>query len=149
MADTVAGVFLVQLAATWAMVGVIWMVQLVQYPLFAHAGASDFARFHAGHSVRITWVVAPLMALELATAAWLVVARPAWIPAVEAQAGLALAVGTWASTGLVQVPQHARLACGFDGGVHRRLVAGNWLRTLLWSLRGALVLAWVQRLVAR
>jgi hypothetical protein len=41
------------------------------------------------------------------------------------------------------VPAHGRLAEGFDAGVHARLVATNWIRTMAWTLRGALVVWWV------
>ena len=36
-------VLLTHLAATLYMVGVIWFVQVVHYPLFARAGAEGFA----------------------------------------------------------------------------------------------------------
>ena len=32
---------------------------------------------------------------------------------------------------------------GFDAEAHRRLVRTNWVRTVGWSLRSALVLGWV------
>jgi hypothetical protein len=133
---------LTQLASTWAMVGLIWLVQVVQYPLFGEAGRAAFPAYHAGHSSRITLVVAPLMLLELASAAALVLHRPAWIGPAAAWTGLAMAAGVWAVTAFVQVPQHAQLAGGFDAVVHRELVMGNWIRTALWTARGLLVLAW-------
>jgi len=46
----------------------------------------------------------------------------------------------WASTWLLQVPAHRDLGGRFDPGAHARLVSGNWLRTALWTGRGALVL---------
>lgn len=134
---------LANLATTWAMVGLIWMVQVVQYPLFAQVGHAAFAGYHAGHSFRITLVVGPLMGLELVTAAALVLHRPAWVSTTSAYAGLAMALGVWALTALVQVPQHGQLAQGFDAEVHRALVLGNWARTALWTARGLLTLRWV------
>ena len=47
-----------------------------------------------------------------------------------------------AITALVQVPQHRRLAQGYDAELQRRLVNGNWSRVLLWSLRALLVVIW-------
>jgi len=35
-----------QAAATFAMTGLIWLVQLVQYPGFARVGTAEFAEFH-------------------------------------------------------------------------------------------------------
>jgi len=40
---------------------------------------------------------------------------------------------------------HAKLALGFNGGVHRKLVATNWVRTVCWTVRGVvaiLMLLW-------
>ena len=35
---------LLQVAATWAMTGIVWFVQLVQYPSFARVDVDFFAR---------------------------------------------------------------------------------------------------------
>ena len=40
----------------------------------------------------------------------------------------------------VHVPQHRNLHRGFDARVLRALVGSNWIRTLLWTARGATVL---------
>ena len=41
---------LIHLAATWALVGLIWFVQLVHYPLFSAVAPERFATFEAEHS---------------------------------------------------------------------------------------------------
>lgn len=46
----------------------------------------------------------------------------------------------WLSTALSQVPMHRRLEGGFDMVAHRRLVVGNWVRTVGWSMRGVLAI---------
>ena len=41
------GIFVANLAATWFMVGLIWFVQVVHYPLFAAVPAGEpFAAYH-------------------------------------------------------------------------------------------------------
>ena len=127
-------------AATWAMVGLIWMVQLVQYPMLATYSALAPGAAAVEHQRRITWVVGPLMAVEGVTALILLVDRPdtmaassAWIAALF----LALALG---STILVQVPLHGRLSEGHDSRAAQRLITTNWVRTAAWTTRG-LVLA--------
>ena len=142
------GVFLVHLGATLAMAGVIWTVQLVHYPLFSGVGADGFVAYEAAHAQRITWLVLPLMAAELATAVWLVAERPAALPAWSAWAGLGLVGVIWASTAFLQVPLHRALAAGFDAVAHERLVATNAVRTAAWTLRAGLVLWWTARLAA-
>ncbi len=142
------GVVLANVFATLTMFGVIWVVQLVHYPLFAGVGADGFPAYEAAHQARITLVVLPAMLLELGTAVALLWLRPAAVPAWMAWTGLALVGVVWVSTAVVQVPLHTALAAGFDGEAHARLVASNWMRTAAWSLRAALVL-WMTALLIR
>lgn len=126
---------------TWFMVGLIWFVQIVHYPLMGAAPASDFSGYAAAHQRRTTWVVGPVMLLEAGSALVLVlmpheslVSMPTrWI-------GLGMLALIWVSTFAVQVPLHAKLAIGFDRAVWLRLVATNWLRTIAWTVRGIIAL---------
>ena len=131
---------LIHAAATLAMFGVILIVQWVHYPLFRHVGAADYATYQAEHMRRITWIVAPLMGTELVTAGLLAWGPPPPVPAWAARTGLGLVGVIWGTTALVQVPLHAALTDGFDPAAHRRLVRSNWVRTVAWGLRAALVL---------
>ena len=133
-------ILLLNLAATLYMVGLIWFVQIVHYPLFAHVGQDVFAAYEIAHSRLATLVVGPPMLLEALTAALLLWFRPAGIRLSEALLGAALLAVIWLSTMFLQVPQHGVLASGFDDAAHRFLVASNWLRTAAWSARGALLL---------
>jgi hypothetical protein len=125
------------------MVGLIWFVQLVHYPLFAAVGEAEFLLYERGHTRRTTWVVAVLMPLEALTAAWLLVDPPADVDRAPIAVGFALVAAVWISTALWQAPIHGRLSTGFDRVLHRRLVASNWVRTAAWTARGGLVLAMV------
>ena len=83
-------VLLAHLAATLFMVGVIWFVQVVHYPLFAKVGSEGFAPYSKTHSRLTSYVVGPPMLLEAATAIVLVFYSPEGVPFVAALAGLAL-----------------------------------------------------------
>jgi hypothetical protein len=128
--------------ATLFMVGVIWFVQIVHYPLFARVGRSGFTAYSGGHTRLTGLVVGPPMLVEAATAVALVIWTPPGISVPLAWAGLVLVAGTWLSTALLQSPRHTALGRGFDPSVHRFLVTSNWVRTVLWSLRGLVVL-WI------
>jgi hypothetical protein len=129
------------LASTLFMTGLIWLVQVVHYPLLSEVSPGAFGRYHAEHVRRIGPVVAPAMLAELASAAGLVVLPPPGVPRWLAIAGLTVAILTWIVTAAVQVPLHRRLAAGFDPGHCRSLVRGNWARTALWSVHAGIVLA--------
>jgi hypothetical protein len=127
-------------AATLFMVGVIWFVQVVHYPLFDRVGASDFSAYSTRHTTVTGLVVGPPMILEAGTAVALVVWTPPGISVSLVWTGLLLVAGIWLSTALLQAPRHTTLGRGFDPAAHRFLVTSNWLRTVLWSLRGLVVL---------
>ena len=63
-------------AVTWFLMGLIWIVQVVHYPLMAEVGAESYSAYQQGHMQRITWVVAPTMVLEALTALWIAVDPP-------------------------------------------------------------------------
>lgn len=135
-------VLLAHLALTWLMVGVIWIVQLVQYPLFRLVPPTGLPPFAQAHASGISLLVAPSMVLEVATGLallWLVpkgLGLTFWL-----WLGLVMLAGIWLATALLSVPCHQQLALGYDADLIERLVATNWVRTVLWSLRGLLVLA--------
>lgn len=134
-------------AATWAMTGLIWFVQVVHYPLFAAVGPAAFPAYHAAHTRLTTLVVAPLMLVEAALAVWLVAARAdsAWV----VWTGAALLAVVWLATFGLSVPRHNWLAAhGADAVVLRTLVSTNWVRTIAWTLRAVLA-AWMLRVVVR
>ncbi len=131
---------LVQFASTWFMVGLIWLVQWVHYPLFAEVGEEPFPRYSELHQFRITFIVGPVMAAELITALVLAWFPPTADTAFGLRVALALLVVVWLSTALLQVPQHGRLAGGFDLAKIQSLVTWNWIRTVAWTLRGLILL---------
>ena len=147
---------LLNLALACALTGLIWLVQVVQYPGLMLVGQAEFGRYHSAHTRRMGYVVAAPMVLELALATWLAwAAYPVW------GAGLALAqlalVVVWLATFLLAVPFNNRLAahgqCHVVGGQYflrlgirsfafDGLTRTNWLCTLAWTAR-ALLLGWL------
>ena len=136
MPESLQLILLIHAGSTLAMFGLIWFVQVVHYPLMAAVGAEGFADYETHHTARTTWVVAPLMFLELGSACLLIYMLPDQrLLTVLGVIALGL---IWGLTAFLQVPAHNRLLSGFDAAVHRRLVATNWLRTVLWSVRAVL-----------
>jgi hypothetical protein len=131
--------FLWNALSTWYMVGLIWMVQLVHYKMFARVGEDVFARYATDHARRITPVVAIPMLIEITTAVGLLFTRPGDLSLTWSVVGLALLGVIWLSTAALQVPAHGKLASGFQADVHTRLLATNWIRTVAWSVRGGMV----------
>lgn len=126
-----------QAIVTLALTGLVWFVQLVHYPLFAEVDPGSFPAYEREHTRRTTWIAAPLMATEMIAAGALAILDPGMLTAL----GMALLAGIWGSTFFVQVPCHRVLAAGWSAPAHQRLVRSNWLRTSMWSARGAIALA--------
>lgn len=135
-------IFKLQLLATALMTGVIWFVQIVEYPMFCHVGPEAFKAYHKVYCERVGWIVGPCMAVELlaALACW-------WVdPMGVHRYGLLLLAVIWVSTAIVQVPIHNCLAGGYCHVWGRRLVMTNWIRTLAWTTRLLLLLSLIKTL---
>ena len=137
-----------QLVSTLALLGLIWFVQLVHYPLFLRIDPANFAAFEAEHATRTGWIAGPLTVAELLGGLLLLSGdlRPAPIPLTQAWLGAVLIGLAWFSTAFVQVPVHNRLHAGYVRRVVQRLISTNWLRTAAWTARAALVVYWAGKL---
>ena len=139
--DTTALLHSAHLLSTTAMVGLIWFVQVVHYPLFAAVGTDQFLAYEAAHTRRTSWVVGPFMAVEGAMALTLLAFPGDGLGRALPLLGVALLGIVHASTVLLQVPAHRRLSAKADAATMRRLVASNWIRTVGWSARAVVAMA--------
>jgi hypothetical protein len=108
----------------------------------SRVGADTYRAYEQGHVSQIGPVVAPMMVLEVATALSLVSSGEAVFRRPAFLVSLGLLVVIWGSTFFVQVPLHKALGQGFDASSHATLVQTNWIRTLAWTGRGA-ILIWL------
>ena len=129
------------------MVGLIWFVQIVHYPLFVYVGSKEFRTFHENHKILITPVVGIVMIVELVTSVIIIFQIPNGIPNWTAIVGIILLGVIWFSTLLFQIPFHNKLSTNFDENVLMMLINTNWIRTICWSLRGIIVLIMLDILI--
>ena len=134
-------VVIVQFAATSYLVGLIWLIQIVHYPMLAQLDPGCARDACKGHATRITPVVGIPMLAEAAAAVtllWPGVLPLSQGPQLASWIGLALLAAIWISTFALQVPLHERLAkqdTAIDVPAVRALVSTNWIRTAFWTLR--------------
>jgi hypothetical protein len=124
--------------ATWFLIGLIWTIHVVHYPLFAEVGPDNYTAFQRAHVARI----GPLLALPwitegITTLGLLVLARSRRERLLVGIA-CAAAAGVLLISGFASAPAHGELADGFDQQVHGRLMDWNLLRALLWTAKGAI-----------
>ena len=122
------------------MTGLIWFVQIVHYPMFRDVGEDGFRAYEEKHQRLTTWVVAPVMLVELGASVLVFMNATSLSLGESPLWGGVLIVAIWLSTALLQVPMHGQLKAGFSERVHFRLVATNWIRTIAWTARGVLSL---------
>lgn len=102
-------------------------IRCVVYPQFARVPAAVFPPFEQAHQRLVTPLVGVLFgALALTTAGLLVVGPRGHGVAAALLFGALLAV-----TGLGAVPEHGRLARGFEPAAYRRLLRWDGLRVVL------------------
>jgi len=118
------------------MVGLIWTIQVVHYPLFRKVPESGFIEYERSHTRRMGTLLALPALLEIVTAAALVRARPDRVGLTLVLIAGMLLAAVWIMTAAVQAPIHRRLSAGRDPELIARLISTDWWRTALWSLRG-------------
>jgi hypothetical protein len=124
--------------ATCVMVGVIWFVQVVHYPLLATIGQDRASEIAQEHQRRTGWVVGAPMAIEGVTTLWLLVQRPQHVNVLLPWLAAFFLAVALASTIFLSVPLHEKMANSPTADIGARLVRTNWPRTIAWTLRGVL-----------
>ena len=120
---------ILQICSCFFMTGVIWLVQILVYPSFS-LHSETFNKCHDFHTRRITFIVAPVMVVELFSGLWLCLSDTSPFYAWNI-AGICL---LWLLTGLVSVPIHNRIQKDPERLTHW-LTQTNWPRTLVWTFR--------------
>ena len=115
----------------WMMV-TIWFVQCVHYPLFLAVPLDHKGHYFHRHQTLISFIVMPVMLVELGSLVLMgsvLQYNYYWISL------LVMLVTIWASTFFIQVPCHQRLLTDPSVEVIHRLIASNWIRTILWTIK--------------
>lgn len=123
------------LVSTCVMVGVIWFVQVVHYPLLAQFGESQSVAVAVEHQRRTGYVVGLPMLVEGVSTLALLASRPVDVSLALPWVGAVLLAVSLGSTLFLSVPLHARMAEAHSPEIGRRLVVTNWPRTVSWTAR--------------
>jgi hypothetical protein len=127
------------LAATLFLTGVVWFLQVVQFPLLLRAGGSNFVAYVKAQRKRNSLLMALPMLVELITGVWLLVTP---LPHRDVFHGVVLLGFIWLVTLGSIVPLNSRLTRGYDESTIRVLIRDNWIRTICWTGRSGLMI-WI------
>lgn len=134
--------------AFWVL-GHVWIIQIVIYPLFAKVGDADFAEYHRFYSRRVIptalipgfasfLLPIPLMFLGPKVSFWMETTLVA-----TGMFGLLVTVA-------LQIPRHLILARkGKDARIIEQLISYNWLRTLSVSVQAGVTFVMLYLVFAR
>lgn len=133
--------FIITLALTLYMSGMIWSMQILEYPLFALVGQQEFPAYHRRHNRGLPFLVILPSLGAFISAVVLIFTRPAhhplWASIVITVLDALIIIATVAR----EAPLHAQLDReGYSPVLIRQLVLGNWIRTLLWTINAILLL---------
>ena len=131
-----AQVVFINFIVSLILAGLIWTIQLVHYPSFHFISKDKFSSFMSFHVKSITFLVGPLMMIELITAIYLVLFRYNILSLLS----IITVLFIWLSTILLSVPCHNKLAKAYDKKIIDRLVLTNWPRTVMWTVKAGLSL---------
>jgi hypothetical protein len=141
--------FIVTLGLTLYMSGMIWSMQVLEYPLFALVGPKEFPAYHRRHNRGLpVYVILPSLA-AFVSALVLIFTRPARLPLWSTIVVAAIDLVVIVVTAVREAPLHVRLDReGASEPVIRQLAQGNWIRTILWTANGLFLLALTAQLIS-
>ena len=121
------------------MLGVIWTMQLLHYPSFHFVSKANYRSFQEFHIKRITFIVAPAMLIEAISGSLCLIYI---IDDIENffVISLILLVVIWLMTAFIFSKLHQNLLDGYSKIIINKLIRLNWIRSLLWSFRFALLI---------
>jgi formate hydrogenlyase subunit 3/multisubunit Na+/H+ antiporter MnhD subunit len=122
------------------MVGLIWFVHRVHYPLLAKFEVGQQREVGNDHQRRTSQVVALPMLIEGVSTLVLLVDRPEQVTLVLPWLGAFLLAISLGSTIFLSVPLHQKMVDQPSAEIGVKLVATNWPRTVSWTLRGVVCL---------
>ena len=135
--------FMLTLGLTLYMSGMIWSMQILEYPLFALVGPKEFPAYHRRHNRRLPFLVILSSLAAFASAVVVIFTRPARLPLWASRVVAVLDLCIIIATVVREAPLHAQLDReGSQAPLIRQLVQGNWIRTGLWTANALFLLAW-------
>jgi hypothetical protein len=141
--------FVVTLGLTLYMTGMIWSMQILEYPLFALVGPKEFPAYHRRHNQGLPlFVILPSLA-ALVSAVVMIFTRPVRVPLWATLVVAATDLVVVAVTVALEAPLHGKLDReGYSLPIIRQLVRGNWIRTILWTANGVFLLVLTAQLIS-
>ncbi len=122
----------------------IWIIQILHYPSFRFVEQKNFTNFEAFHTKSISYIVMPLMLIELAVSVYLAYTSP---DNTLILSSMIIVVLIWLSTFIFSVPCHHHLEKEYNSVVIEKLISTNWPRTIGWTLKLILAVSLIKGVI--
>ena len=122
---------------TFFMTGIIWLIQLIHYPSFSFIDKNMYSKFQTFHMNRISFLVGPIMILELLSGFYLLLFFYSESNFFVINFILNILILTM--TIIVFGTIHKKLIEGFKFSLFAKLISMNWIRTILWSMKSIFI----------
>ncbi len=131
------GILFIHACVTFLLTGLIWVIQLVHYPMFQFLGPQTYSRAMTFHQHRISILVVPLMLFELLSGVYL--AHTQWASLARFHGiNIALIVIIWVHTFGIMVPFHKRISIQPNQSLLQKTLRHHWIRTFAWTIKSML-----------
>lgn len=127
---------LFNLIASIMLAGIIWFVQLVQFPLFQQVKPAHFLRYEISFKQSSSWFLLVFFLLEAYGTIGVLAIHRAEHPLLV-WSNLILFAFVWITTIGITTPIHTSLMQRYLPEKIRLLHSANWLRTVGWTLKAA------------
>ena len=128
----------IHLIATSMMVAIIWIVQILHYPTFLFINKKQYTDFQQFHMNKISYIIVPIMVVELFSGLGILFIIQK--QQISFYVSFALLILIWMITGLLFTKYHSDLSKKYNEETILQLIRFNWIRTLFWTIRFALLL---------
>ena len=128
--------FLIQIISNSILIGVLLITQIISYPSLYSIDKTYFEKYHKNYVNSISYVVIPLMLIELFSLLYLTF----YVSDLFMIKSLLILITIWLFTFICIVPLHNSLSKKRSDDTIIRLVNYNWLRTILWSIKLIIIL---------
>lgn len=121
----------IKLLFDFGLVVLIWLVQLVIYPSFTYYEKFDLIRWHKIYTTRVSFVVMPLMTMQLGLSVYLLYNDISFFNSIN----FGVISLLWLHTFIKAVPLHRQISLGQNAVfASSRLFKMNRIRTFLWTV---------------
>ena len=127
---------LLQILSNSYLCAVILITQFITYPSFLESDRTKFISYHRKYVKIISFIVAPVMIVEIFTLSMLVYLLKDFLLIKS----LILLLCIWLTTFIMIVPLHNNLSIKFNQNEVTKLISYNWVRTFLWLFKLIVIL---------